>query len=184
MGIFGVYFQPYAIPLLFGIAATEIASQHIEITALLGKEGAFLEEQILGCRNVQERVDVVTRFIEERIVALDTGVKNIIVGVRQLIFHDGNTRMQELLRSQFLSQRQFERNFKHLTGFSPKHFSRIVRFERSIANAYANPSLSLTALALRSGYFDQAHMIRDYRQFAGKNPSAYFTEDHSIFLKE
>src|SRR5690606_1083672 len=60
VGIFGIYFQPYAIPLLFGVAATEITSQHIEITALLGKEGAFLKEQVLSCRNVQERVHIVT----------------------------------------------------------------------------------------------------------------------------
>src|SRR5690606_1566750 len=184
VGIFGVYFQPYALPLLFDAPAHDMANQQIEITSILGKAGAFLEEQVLSCRNVQERVHVITRFVEERISTLDTGVKNIITAVGQLISHDENTRMQELLRAQFLSQRQFERNFKHLAGFSPKYFSRIVRFEKSIANAYDDPSLSLTDLALRSGYFDQAHMIRDYRQFAGKKPSTYFAENLSLFLKE
>lgn len=184
VGVFGVYFQPYAIPLLFNIPSNEITSHNIEITELLGKEGAFLEEQILTCRNVQQRVNIITRFIEERVDTLSTHVKGNIATVSCLILNDGNVKMQELLKTQFLSQRQFERNFKILTGFSPKYFSRIVRFEKSITNAYDNPSLSLTELALHSGYFDQAHMIRDYREFTGKNPSAYFSEDQSLFVKE
>lgn len=183
VGIFGVYLQSYAIPLLFNIPAHEITNHNIEITELLGKEGAFLEEQILNCRNVQQRVDIITRFIENRIDTLSPNVKDTITAIRYLILNDGNARMQELLEAQFLSQRQFERNFKMLTGFSPKYFSRIVRFEKSITTAYCHQLLSLTELALHSGYFDQAHMIRAYREFTGKNPSAYFSEDQSLFVR-
>lgn len=184
VGIFGVYFQPYAISLLANIPAYEMTSQNIEITEIFGKEGVFLEEQILNCKCTQERVDVITRFIESRIDNLSQNFKNTINTVRYLIMNDGNAKMQELLNSQFLSQRQFERNFKILTGFSPKYFSRIVRFEKSITTAYNNQQLSLTELALHSGYFDQAHMIRDYREFTGKTPSDYFSEDQSLFVRE
>src|SRR5690606_13565448 len=114
--------------------------------------------------------------IENRIDRLLPKVKGTISAIRYLILNDGNARIQELLEAQLLSQRQFERNFKMLTGFSPKYFSRIVRFEKSIINAYCCQPLSLTELALYSGYFDQAHMIREYREFTGKKPSAYFSD--------
>lgn len=51
--IFGVYFQPHAISLLFNIPAYEITGENLEITQLLGKEGVFLEEQILNCKSTQ-----------------------------------------------------------------------------------------------------------------------------------
>lgn len=184
VGVFGVYFQPYAICLLFNIPAHEMTSENIEIAKVLGKEGTFLEEQILNCKSTQERIDIITRFIENRINNLSSNFESTINSINFLILKDGNAKMLELLNSQFLSQRQFERNFKILTGFSPKYFSRIVRFEKSITNAYYNQQLSLTQLALHSGYFDQAHMIRDYREFTGKNPSTYFSEDQSLFVKE
>ncbi|TDS13118.1 helix-turn-helix domain-containing protein [Sphingobacterium paludis] len=184
VGVFGIYFQPYAISLLFNIPAYVMTNQNIEITEILGTEGVFLEEQILHCKSTRERIDVITRFIEHRIHNLSPNFKDTINTIRYLIMNDGNAKMQELLNSQFLSQRQFERNFKMLTGFSPKYFSRIVRFEKSITTAYNSQQLSLTELALHSGYFDQAHMIRDYRAFTGKNPSAYLSEDQSIFVKE
>jgi len=184
VGIFGICFQPYAISLLFNIPAYEMTSHNIEITELLGKEGTFLEEQILNCRSTQERIDIITHFIENRIDSFTSNVKNTIATINYLILKDGNTRMQELLNRQFLSQRQFERNFKTLAGFSPKYFSRIVRFEKSITNAYYNPKLSLTELAVHSGYFDQSHMIRDYKEFTGKSPSGYFSECQSLFVQQ
>ena len=184
VGIFGVYFQPHAISLLFNIPAYEITGENLEITQLLGKEGVFLEEQILNCKSTQQRVEIITRFIENKLDHLSPNFKNTTNTISYLILNDGNAKMFDLLNGQYLSQRQFERKFKFLTGFSHKYFSRIVRFEKSITTSYYNQQLSLTQLALHSGYFDQAHMIRDYRAFTGKNPSAYFSEDQSLFIKE
>ncbi|MDQ1095986.1 MULTISPECIES: helix-turn-helix domain-containing protein [Chryseobacterium] len=183
-GIFGVYLQPYAIPILFNIPADEMTNQNIEITELCGKEGLFLEEQILNCRSTQERIETITYFIEKRVSDLPFNLQMMMNAIHHLIMNNGNIKMPELLADHFLSQRQFERNFKTLTGFSPKYFSRIIRFEKSITAAYHNQQLSLTELALHSGYFDQAHMIRDFREFSGKKPSAYFSQDQSLFVIE
>lgn len=183
VGIFGIYFQPYAIPFLFGLPTSEMTNQHIEITALLGKDGVFLEEKILNCDNTQERVTVMTEFLEQRINKFSPRLDDTIAAIQHIVFHKGSMKMTAVLQQQFLSQRQFERNFKLLTGFSPKNFSRIVRFEKSIETAM-NKDLSLTEVALQAGYFDQSHMIREFRAFTGKKPIAYFSEDLSLFLKE
>lgn len=183
VGIFGIYFQPYAIPFLFGLPTFEITNQNIEIAELLGKDGVFLEEKVLNCVNTQERVAVMTEYLEQRINKFSTRLEDTIAAIQHIVFHKGSTKMIEVLGRQFLSQRQFERNFKLLTGFSPKNFSRIVRFEKSIENAI-NQDLSLTEVALQAGYFDQSHMIREFRAFTGKNPVAYFSEDLSLFVKE
>lgn len=182
-GIFGIYFQPYAAPFLFGLPSAELTNQNVEIGELLGKNGVLLEEQILNCKNTQERVVVITEYIEKRLDKFSLRIEDTIKAIQYIVFHNGNMKIAEVLSEQFVSQRQFERNFKLLTGFSPKYFSRIVRFEKSIENA-CNENLSLTEIALLSGYFDQSHMIREFKAFTGKNPAAYFTEDLSLFVKE
>lgn len=72
-----------------------------------------------------------------------------------------------------LSQRQLERRFKTECGMSLKKLSSLVRFRHVFDELQADvPSPWLNA-ALASGYFDQAHMIRDFRRFAGQPPSAF-----------
>ncbi|KGE12845.1 helix-turn-helix domain-containing protein [Sphingobacterium deserti] len=184
VAIFGVYFQPYAISYLFNVSAAEITNRNIAIADFLGKEGVLLEERIMNCLNTAERINIITSFIEKKSRDLSPNLKMTMHSVGCLNRNSGNLKIQDLLRSHFLSQRQFERNFKFYTGFSAKYFSRIVRFEKSIVIAYGQHHSTLTKLALGSGYFDQAHMVRDYKEFTGKNPSAYFSEDQSLFVEE
>ena len=75
----------------------------------------------------------------------------------------------DLAKNAPISQRQFERSFKEVAGFTPKLYARIKRFETTL-----NKSGSLTEIALDAGYFDQAHFIRDFKAFTGLQPRNYF----------
>ena len=180
-GIFGVYFHSYAIPLLFNIPADRLTNYNIEISDLLGKEGEEVEERIMLCNSLKERIQIITEFIERKLKNVLTESKNIISAVNYIISSKGIIDIPELIESHFLSQRQFERKFKELTGFSPKMFSRIVRFEECISKAVSGRQ-SLTELTFASGYYDQSHMIKDFREFSGNSPKSYFSEDLSIFF--
>jgi AraC-like DNA-binding protein len=70
-----------------------------------------------------------------------------------------------------ISTRQLQRRFRAAVGIAPKVFCRIQRFQQ-VVRAMDNPSHDWTAIATGAGYYDQAHLIRDFRQFAGKTPSA------------
>lgn len=70
-----------------------------------------------------------------------------------------------------LSTRQFERVFKDRIGLSPKFFSCLVRFANAWVAKEGSPTLSWFAIAHQCGYYDQMHLIRDFKEFAGTNPS-------------
>lgn len=181
VGVFGVYFQPYTIPFLFDIPSEEIVDQNIAIADLLGVEGRQLEDQMMTCKDQAERVALISDYLENKLRSNALKVDRITKAIDDIRLQKGNLTIPTLLDNQFLSQRQFERNFKMLTGYSPKYFSRIIRFEHCIEQAYGS-EVSLTELALTSGYFDQAHMIRDFKEFTGKKPSTYLAEDLSLFF--
>ncbi|MDP9041947.1 MAG: helix-turn-helix domain-containing protein, partial [Bacteroidota bacterium] len=171
-GIFGVLLQPYAIPLLFGISSTEIKNELIDLTSLLGQSGKDITEQMLLAKDNAQRLQLISCFLEQRISEFE---RPEIVNATQRIYSlNGLVNVKNLADQFSLSQRQFERKFKEHIGFSPKSFSRIVRFKSLISN-YKKENSTLTQVAYDFGYYDQAHFIQDFKQFSGYNPNAYFS---------
>jgi AraC-like DNA-binding protein len=72
-----------------------------------------------------------------------------------------------------LSERRFIDLFRAEVGLTPKLFSRIRRFHRTLQSADAEASPGWAELATACGYFDQSHLIRDFHQFAALTPADY-----------
>lgn len=68
-----------------------------------------------------------------------------------------------------MSARQFRRRCFEESGLAPKHLCRILRF-RYASQLAARGAGRWAAIALDAGYFDQAHLIRDFREFTGQAP--------------
>jgi AraC-like DNA-binding protein len=96
----------------------------------------------------------------------------MIKAIQEIKKHQGNRRIIDLASDSFLSQKQFNRCFKEFSGFNPKTFARIIRFESALRNRPYFPSL--TDLALNSGYFDQAHFIREFKELTDFSPGAFW----------
>jgi hypothetical protein len=91
-------------------------------------------------------------------------------------------RPQPKLPSRHLSARQYRRRFEAAVGISPKLLDRIQRFQRSLQRMGTIP---LAEVALSCGYYDQAHLIRDCKQFAGVTPSAWLKDQsHVLFFQD
>src|SRR5580700_8275792 len=69
-----------------------------------------------------------------------------------------------------LSNRQLERRFLDTVGMTPKRFCRIRRFQR-VLQAMEEPCANWADAAVECGYYDQAHLIRDFRRFSGLTPA-------------
>jgi AraC-like DNA-binding protein len=90
----------------------------------------------------------------------------------------GRTSVDELARAVGLSARQLERRFRARVGLGPKLLARITRFQHAFRLARRTPNLA--EVAARAGYFDQAHLVRDFRQFAGAAPSRFLAREHEL----
>lgn len=172
--IFGVYFYPQAIPLLFGLPASELTNATAELSYLLKSAGTQLEEEIMKAKNNQERCRIICRFTEERLAAHYTIELPVFSAIRHIIHHKPTISIAELSKQYYLSERQFERQFKQYAGLSPKLFSRIIRFQAA-TSFYKRDVMSLGSLALECGYYDQSHFISDFKAFSGLHPRAFFS---------
>lgn len=173
-GIFGVYLYPFALPRLLSVASTELTDQMPDLQSLFGREGGDLEEQILLANTHRERVRILSQFLRTKLLRpahTPTGVEACIA---HIIHTQGATDVPTLAGKHFLSVRQFERNFKQLSGFTPKLFSRIIRFHAALDH-YPHNAKPLTQIALDCGYYDQSHFIHDFKAFSGHHPGHYFS---------
>lgn len=91
--------------------------------------------------------------------------------IPQIIKQGGMIKIDSLVKEAYMSNRQFERAFKDRMGVSPKFYSRLVRFSKAWILKEDNPKLTWTEVAYNCSYFDQMHLIRDFKEFADYNPS-------------
>jgi len=82
----------------------------------------------------------------------------------------GTTAIAPLARAAGWSQKHLIARFRAELGLAPKRLARLLRFERFTTRLRAQRRLTWVALALDCGYYDQAHLIRDCRAFAGCTP--------------
>jgi AraC-like DNA-binding protein len=88
----------------------------------------------------------------------------------------GQIRMSTLATNCDLSLRQFERRFKQNIGTSPKVFARLLRFEALLTSLIQEPTPALADVASHLGYQDQAHVIHEFKTWAGCTPTAFLTQ--------
>jgi AraC-like DNA-binding protein len=170
--IFGCYLYPYAIPRLFGFPANDLTDNLTDFHSILGPEGSELEERMMCASGNLERVHILSMFLERR---LDRDIRElppVFASINRIIETRGLVDVTQLSADFCLSHRQFERKFKEFSGFSPKSYSRIIRFQAALKEYGSGKSL--TDIAYDCGYYDQSHFINDFKEFSGYNPKIYF----------
>jgi len=175
-GIFGAYLYPFAIPRLFSFPAYDFTDITPDLESVFGRDGRRLDEQVSSAVSNQDRVAIVSRFLQAKLDATDRELPFVHRAVHTILDSNGSLSVTGLAKGHSLSTRQFERRFKELAGLSPKLYSRVVRFQSATQHKLAG-GRDLTEIAYECGYFDQSHFINDFRQFSGYTPKEYFWKD-------
>ena len=93
--------------------------------------------------------------------------------VHRLLATRGSASVQRMASECGLSQRQLERKFKETVGIAPKLLAQIIRFRQTQTAIRQSAEKGLTVIAYECGYFDHAHMTREFNRFAGLSPSFF-----------
>jgi AraC-like DNA-binding protein len=179
-GILGVYLYPHAFPQLFGLPANELTNQFADFKSLLGTDGEVLEEKIMLASNNHQRSKLVSDFLQARLKNVKTEHTIISSSITAILNSYQSGSVKKLADTNFLSLRQFERRFKELSGFNPKLFLRIMRFNSVLNKDFQHKPL--TEIGMECGYYDQSHFIRDFQKFSGVNPKEYFKKETIVAI--
>ena len=152
----------------------EIANKATELDLLFGEQGKLLEDQILAAENTAERIEIIESFLLERLNSNEATDRIARSGVDILLQTKGQVSIDELSTKLGINRRQLERRFSSLIGLSPKQLTKIIRLQATLKVIEHKNFESLTSLAYENGYFDQAHFIKDFKEFTGVSPRRFY----------
>jgi len=171
---------------LAGLPAGELANLDVPATQVLGAFAAELRERVAAERTWDGRFAVIGSLLGRRARERDAdsgdGIRpELGYAWRRLRTSHGTVPVSELAAETGWSARYLNSRFRAETGLSPKEAARVFRFQharREIAQAAARPAgPKLADLAAECGYYDQAHLAREFRQLAGCPPSQWLAEE-------
>jgi AraC-like DNA-binding protein len=168
----GAHFRTGGAAPFFEFPLSELAIQVVELDLIWKREILALREQLLETEDIDAKFNLLEGYLMTKArsrlepdktiaVALDTLRSWPVMPVRELASRLG------------LSHKQIIARFDCRVGLTPKQTSRIFRFRNSLAAACNISSPDWSSLAADCGYYDQAHMIHEFQQFAGMTPAEY-----------
>jgi len=176
--MFGVRFHPHTAGQLLRIPMTEVTDASVsidDISSRLWREFATLGD----LRSPLDQFAALDRIVVAlgKLTRSDDGL--LSAAVSELETPDARRGIGAVADSIGLSARQLERRFLQAVGIPPKLFSRMQRFQR-VFPALESAHAGWADAAAACGYYDQAHLIRDFREFAGKPPAALLADDTDL----
>jgi AraC-like DNA-binding protein len=164
-------FQPGGLYRLLGIPMEEmLLYKELDGQNVFGFEINDTIDKLSGSVSNKERIAIVESFLFRQITKLKKSIPMDVV-LPDILKYGGMIKIDKLVQNACMSNRQFERVFKERIGLSPKFYSRLVRFTKAWLMKEDRPVTSWTEVAYACGYFDQMHLIRDFQEFAGANPT-------------
>lgn len=171
IGTILVYFTETGFTHFAAHPANELFNLSLSLDDIFDKMSiSEVEEKLALALTDVKRVEIVEQFLLSQLKDIQTD-KLIAEAVKLIYQSKGNIRIKELNEKLFVSQSPFEKRFRKVVGTTPKKFTSIVRFNAVLDNL--NEAKSLIEICYENNFFDQAHFIKDFKQFTGDTPENF-----------
>ncbi len=164
----GVRFRPALAGAFLPGLAPKLVDGATPLEETWGVRARVLMARIAEARTACEAYRALARALPSATPEADPAVRALTA----LAASHGCASLDGLARQANLSVRQFRRRAIEASGYSPKHLARVLRFRRA-SGLIAGGRRDYAGLAFECGYYDQAHLIGDFREFAGMTPVEY-----------
>lgn len=171
IGTILIYFTETGLAHFSACPAHELFNESISLDNLFAKDAVAALEEVLALAGTDsQRVKAVETFLIKQLKHRDAD-KVVIRAVQMIYDSKGSIRIKNLLEQLYISQSAFEKRFRKLVGASPKKFASIVRFNTVLQEM--GKERSLMEICYDNNFFDQAHFIKDFKQFTGSTPEDF-----------
>lgn len=171
IGTILVYFTEFGFTHFTTLPANELFNLSLSLDHIFYKTCIEeVEEKLSIATTDRKKIKVIEQFLLSQLKDIQTD-KLIVEAVKLIYESKGNIRIRDLNQILFISQSPFEKRFRKIVGTTPKKFALIVRFNTVLD--HLNETKSLTEICYENNFFDQAHFIKDFKQFTGSTPENF-----------
>jgi AraC-like DNA-binding protein len=153
-----------------GCDLPSLNDQNVPLRSVLGSAASDFAQSFARHRSVEAKL----AGIERQLTSLPP-VNIVQSAIGTLVGRKGQLSLDDFAAAAGVGVRQLRRRCLKQSGLAPKQLACILRFRHALARLRCGEQ-SLAGLALNCGYYDQAHMIREFRNLAGISPGRYLRQ--------
>ena len=166
-----VYFTEIGFTHFASHPANELFNLSLSLDDIFDRQSVEdVEEKLTFAATDKQRIKIIEQFLVSQLKDIQTD-KLIVEAVKLIYQTNGTIRIKELNQKLFISQNPFEKRFRKEVGTTAKKFASIVRFNAVLDDL--DNTKSLTEICYENNFFDQAHFIKDFKQFTGDTPENF-----------
>ena len=176
--LLGIRFHPGGTAPFFPIPMHQLTNQVVELDAIDSGLAKKLMAVAGNSALLLQKIAAVEACLAYRASHFgnDSGLHRVAANA---VHVGGRITIDQLAASAGISGRQLERRFRNEVGIAPKLFCRILRFQQ-VFRAVEKNSAGWAGVAADCGYYDQAHLIRDFQEFARQTPAVFLTQSGQL----
>ncbi len=173
VSVIGVHFRPGGAFPFLGTPASELADAHVDLDALWGTSAIELRERLCVAKTPAERFYLLEKTLVAHLFRPLERHYAVRFALETFARTDSGLVIRDVARDAGLSQRRFIQLFAREVGMSPKLFCRVRRFRQALETVRQTAAPDWGRVAVDCGYYDQSHLIHDFRFFSNLSPTEY-----------
>ncbi len=179
VNLFGIRFKPGGINAFTDISASELLNQMVPADTVFTFPFIEWEPRLFEAKTTLEKIQMLKSMLFKVIKPTGTDWDWVHSSVETIRTTDKPISIQNLLEEKGQYYKRLERAFLRYVGYTPKYYSRIVRFNKALREM-ATQQKSLTHVATDCHYYDQSHFIKDFLLFSGTTPKQFDVHDNAL----
>ncbi len=171
--VVGVHFRAGGATPFLGIPGGELTNLHVALGEVWGRQARVLRERLLDAPDVETVFDRLEQFLLARLAQPPELHPAVALALHESGRDPSLARVDVLRRESGYCAKRFIELFRDAVGLTPKSYCRVRRFQAVIDSLARGVRPGWAAVAADSGYADQSHLNREFRDFAGVTPGSY-----------
>jgi AraC-like DNA-binding protein len=164
-------FKPGGIAPFIRIPADELFNSYVSLEDLWGPAGKELHYQLVEAESIRAKFGLIEQFLLLQMSSLPDPV--VRFALQEFQYVSPRRTVSSVTDKIGISPRRFIQIFKEKVGTTPKLFCRIQRFQGVLDVIQTSGHIEWSDIAVSCGYFDHSHLIKDFKEFTGVNPSDF-----------
>ncbi|RDS80628.1 helix-turn-helix domain-containing protein [Dyella psychrodurans] len=171
--VFGIKFKAGGFFPFYGAPVSELMDRSLEPSRIFDDDATRFESDIFAAPDMDAMSTLAERLLLAHRPPDDANVARVSTLVAHIAADRDLTSVDKLVTQTGLTKRALQRLFHQYVGIGPKWVINRYRIHEAVAQLQAGTPIAWTELALKLGYFDQAHFIGDFRKLVGRSPTEY-----------